>query len=609
MSEPLHLGEPADEAAWRALVEQGLKGAKWERLVGKSTDGIPLAPLYRETDVATANDASGFPGAAPFVRGARQGAWLIRQAYAHPDPDRTNAAILADLACGVSAIELVIDPSGQSGVAVTDGAALDRALANVIPEAAPVSLDAGAFALQAAGLLEAKLKGVAVAGTAFNVDPIGELLRSGARADIAVAASFAARVRKALPAATALRVDARPIHEAGGTEAQEVAAALASGIFYLRALADAGLSIDESAASIAFAIGIGPDVLIETAKLRALRLCWARVLEASGAAPPNRAARVHAFTGARMLTRYDAWTNILRITTAAFAAGIGGADSITTSNFTDALGAPTPFARRVARNTQHVLLEECRLGHVADPAGGAWFVEKLTRDLAGKSWEILQEIEAKGGIVEAIESGSIQEKVSTARQARQRAFATRRETITGVTDFPLLGAAAPEVDISDRRLPAGKGAFAPIRWAEPFETLRDRAEAKTPRPAIFFANMATLAEFSPRAQFARNLFGVGGIASLGEEEAYPSMEALIDAFRARSTRVAVIASTDARYAEHAENCAQRLKAAGADWIVMAGNPGDAEAKYRAAGVDQFIYTGVDVLKELEALHAALGVAS
>ncbi|MBN8606744.1 MAG: methylmalonyl-CoA mutase [Caulobacterales bacterium] len=608
MSEPLHLGEPADEAAWRALVEQGLKGAKWERLVGKTSDGIALEPLYRETDVATARDASGFPGAAPFVRGARQGAWLIRQAYAHPDPEKANSAILADLAGGVTAIELVIDPSGERGVAIRNARDLDLALADVILEAAPVSLDA--VGLQAAELLEAKLRGVAVAGTAFNVDPIGAFMREGGDgpSDLANAAKFAARISKQLPAATALRVDARPVHEAGGAEAQEIAAALSSGIAYLRVLSGAGHSIDEAAPALAFAISVGPDVLIETAKLRALRLCWACVLEASGASPAKRAARIHAFTGARMLTRHDAQTNILRITTAAFGAAIGGADVITTSNFTDALGGPTPFARRVARNTQHVLIEECRLGHVADPAGGSWFVEKLTRELADKAWALMQQIEAQGGIVATLHSGWLQKTIAEACSARQRAIATRRETITGVTDFPLLGATAPEVDASDRRGAASTPASAlpAIRWAEPFEALRDRAETSG-AAAVFFANLGTLPEFGPRAQFSRNFLAVGGIASLGPEDAHATTDALIDAFGAAKAKVALLAGADASYADQAENAAQRLKAAGAHWVALAGKPGESEAKWRAAGVDQFIYVGVDVLRELETLHAALGV--
>ena len=614
MSEALSLGEPADEADWRALVEKGLKGAPWSRLVGKTADGIPIEPLYRESNVRTASDEAGFPGAAPFVRGARDGAWVIRQAYDHPDPERTNRDILADLAGGVGGIELVL---GDGGIAVRNGADLDLVLADVILEAAPVSLSGPSLA--AATMLEAKLRGVAAAGTAFNLDPIGALMRTGewSASDMTDACAFAERMRGALPAATSLRVDSRPVHEAGGSEAQEIAAALSSGIACLTALtSDDGLSASAAAAALSFAVAVGPDVLIETAKLRALRLCWARVLEASGAEPEARAAHIHAFTSCRMMTRYDAWTNILRITTAAFAAGVGGADAITTYPFTDALGLPTPFARRVARNTQNVLLEECRLGLVADPGGGAWFVESLTQELADKAWTLMQEIEAKGGIVASLQAGHLQEMVATACVAGQHAIATRRETITGVTDFPLLDEKAP--DILDRRRPrrqtpvhagedAGDPSLQPIRWAAPFEALRGRAEAKAPRPAVFFANMGALAEFGPRAQFARNLFAAGGVGGLGVEDAHTTMEALIDVFRESGARVAVITGTDAAYADNAVNYAQRLKAAGADWVVLAGKPGESEAKLRAAGVDQFVYTGVDALKELETLHAALGI--
>lgn len=608
MTEPtLKLGEDADEAAWRALVEQGLKGAPWSRLQGKTSDGIALEPLYRETDVATSRDEAGMPGAAPFVRGA--GGWTIRQAFEHHDPAETNREILADLAGGVGGIELVVDPDGARGVAIRDARDLDVALADVILEAAPISLDAGEHGAWAAALLRDKLKGVAARGTSFGLDPVGARMRSGEVCDeeYALVIDFVTRNAADLPNARFLRVDARVVHEAGGTEAQEIASALCVGIHYLRALESKGLDVAAAASATSFAVAVGPDVLIETAKLRALRMCWARILESSGAEPAARAAHIHAFSSRRMMTRYDSWANILRVTTSAFAAAVGGADDITTYPLTDSLGLPTAFARRVARNTQHVLQEECRLGHVADPAGGAWFVERLTRELAAKAWEIMQAVEAEGGIVAALSSGSLQKRVATARDARRRLIATRRETITGVTDFPLLGAATPEFIERKTQTAASAEAFTPIHWAEPFETLRARAERSAPK--IFFANMATLAEFGPRAQFARNFFAAGGIASHGVEDAHASMEALVDAFRGSGTPVAAIASTDACYAEHAENAAQRLKAAGAAWIVLAGKPGDAEAKYRAAGVDQFIFVGVDVLQELETLHAALGVAA
>lgn len=612
------MGEPADEAQWRALVEQGLKGALWSRLVGKTADGIPIQPLYREVDIATATDVSGFAGAAPFVRGAGAGAWTIRQAYEHPDVSQTNAEILADLAGGVGGVELVL---GDAGVSIHGATDLDVVLADVILEAAPVSLDGATLA--AATMLEAKLRGVAAKGTAFNLDPIGGLMRTGAfsQSDLTDASGFAARVQGVLPAATSLRVDARPVHEAGGTEAQEIGASLAAGILYLRGLAeDDGLAIDDAAATLSFAVSVGPDVLVEVAKLRALRLCWARVLEASGASQETRAAPIHAFTSRRMMTRYDAWTNILRVTTASFGAAIGGADAITTYPLTDALGLPTAFARRVARNTQNVLLEECRLGQVADPAGGSWFVEQLTRDLAASAWEVMQLIETRGGIVAALQTGLLQDLVGGARVARQRAIATRRETITGVTDYPLLDAKLPEIAKSDRRLPADNrpgrqdagGAVESlpvIRWAEPFEALRDRAESEAPRPSVFFANLGALAQFGPRAQFARNLFAAGGVGALCEETEFKSREDMVHALRKSGARAAVICGTDAAYSDEAENAAQRLKAAGADWVVLCGKPGENETKLRAAGVDQFVFSGDDALIALTRLHHALGIGA
>lgn len=615
LSDVLSLGEPGDETQWRALVEQGLRGAQWERLVGRTSDGIPIQPLYCETDIATAGDVSGFPGSAPFVRGGG-GAWTARQCYEHPDPAQTNAEVLADLAGGSNGIELRL---GENGVGIHSADDLDTALANVIVEAAPVSLDCADLA--GATLLEAKLKGVAARGTAFNLDPIGALMRTGAYSDSALidAAAFAARIRGALPAATSLRVDARPAHAAGGTEAQEIGTALSAGIAYLRALTeDDRLGIEDAAATLSFAVSVGTDVLIEASKLRALRLCWARVLEASGAAPEARAAHIHAFTSRRMMTRYDAWTNILRVTTAAFAAAIGGADAITTYPFTDALGLPTAFARRVARNTQTILLEECRLGHVADPAGGAWFVEKMTADLAAAAWSVMQLIETRGGIVSALRAGLVQDLVAGARAQRQRAIATRRKTITGVTDYALLDAPLPEfikAEYAGRARAKAHHAdglselLNPMRWAEPFEMLRDRAEAWTPRPAVFFAPIGKLTAFGVRAQFARNLFAAGGIGSIGAEDEFESMEALVDAFQEANARAAVIVGADAGYAEHAENAAQRLKAAGATWVLLAGKPGESESKLRAAGVDQFLYAGQDALESLAMLHRALGVGA
>jgi len=593
-----------DEARWRTLAEAALKGASWDRLVARTADGAPIQPLYREPDFATADDPSGAPGQAPFVRGAHAQRdpylpWQIRQLIEAPDVKTAHSEIMTDLERGVSSIEI------GAGVAksATDMKAL---LDGVLVDLAPVALDGGS--VEAAQWLAAALKdvGAATAPPAFNIDPVGALMRDGVLGDGAMkaATTFAQAQRVVFPHATWFRADGRPVHEAGGSEAQEIAAALSSGIAALRALTDAGFPVDEAGRAILFTVAVGPDILIEAAKLRALRLTWARVMEASGAKPEARAAQIHAVTSRRMMTRHDAWTNMLRATAAAFGAAVGAADAITVLPLTDALGLPTPFSRRIARNTQLVLMEESHLGHVIDPAGGAWFVEKLTRDLAEEAWKEMQGIEAQGGIVAALANGVVQHEVELIRQKRQKAFATRRESVTGVTDFPLLGTQLPATAGARPSSPPKPGALTPIRWAEPFETLRDKGEAA--RAQVFFATLGPLAEFSARSNFAKNLFAVGGVEALGNEDVHADCLALVEAFHKRGAKVAALCGSDARYASDAVTVAEELKAAGALWIVYAGKPAD-EALLRAAGVDQFVFAGQDALEALRTLHASLGI--
>lgn len=593
-----------DEARWRALAEAALKGAPWDRLVGRTADGVPLQPLYRETDIATAGDPSGVPGHAPFVRGGAATRdvylpWHIRQIVEVTDATSAHTEVMADLERGVSSIELVIDGAIPDMATLLDG---------VLVDLAPIALDAGAQGLAAAQALADFLKdaGEAADAPAFNIDPIGVVMRTGVY-DAAAhreAAAFAAARRDPFPKATWLRADARPVHEAGGSEAQEIAAALSSGIAHLRALTEAGFTVDAAGPAILFTVAVGPDILVEAAKLRALRLTWARVMEAAGAKPENRAAQIHAVTSRRMMARHDAWTNMLRTTAASFGAAVGGAEAITVLPFTDAIGRPTSFARRIARNTQLMLMEESKLGHVIDPAGGAWFAEKLTRDLAEAAWKEMQGIEAQGGIVAALENGVVQHEVELIRQKRQKAFATRRESVTGVTDFPLLGAEVPQVAGKRAAPSAHPKALTPVRWAEPFETLRDKGEAA--KATVFFATLGPLAEFSARSNFAKNLFAVGGVSALGNEDVHADGPALVETFKKSGQKVAVLCGSDARYATDAIDVAQGLKGAGATWIVYAGKPAD-EAPLRAAGVDQFVFAGQDALEALRTLHASLGI--
>jgi methylmalonyl-CoA mutase len=574
-----------DEMDWRSLATKALGGAEWEKLRVKSRDGFAIEPLYRESDFAAAAEPWGAPGAAPFVRGDAAKAppdypWDLRSVCLTTDPRTANAEILEDLEGGASSVLLA---------PAEDQSEFETRLKGVFVDLAPIALeDASASSAQA---LADHLRAHSGAERphAFNLAP------QDAPVAVALGAAF--------PTASLLCADARPAHEAGASPAQDVAAAVSVGIACLRALQAAGLPPDLAAPRILFRVGVETDILLECAKLRALRLCWARVCEASGVAPERRLAKIEASTSARMLTRRDAWTNVLRITASVFASAIGGANAIVASSFTDAIGAPNAFARRLARNTQHVLMREAGLGRVADPAGGAWSVEAITEQLAHAGWALMQRIEAAGGWRDEAARALLAAEIARARDARLEAIARRAEPITGVTDFPLLGALAPEVAGPPLKRTLDS-LFPPVRWSAAFEDLADAGEAAA--AVSFVAVLGPLAEAGPRAQFAANLLASGGIAPRGAETASASLDALIGAFRAGGARVAVLAGADARYEAAGLDAVRALKAAGCDWLAIAGQPANLAA-LEAAGVDQTLFAGMDVTAALRTLHAAAGV--
>ncbi|MES1203337.1 MAG: methylmalonyl-CoA mutase family protein [Pseudomonadota bacterium] len=448
---PLAADFPApDRERWRALAKKALGKASWESLTAHTADGIAIAPLY------TAEDA---PAGAVI---GRAGPWDIRQIVETADPRAANGEVLAELNGGASSIELRIAQGAGRGVHMRTAADLAYALDGMMLDLAPVALDFGADA-SAARLLGAYAarSGVKDAPLAFNLDPFANLL-DRKPLTLGEAIAFAKEMRGAFTNATALRVDARPVHEAGGGEAQELAFLLAAGVALLRAGEDDGLAPSEAAEATLFTMAVGPDVIVETAKLRTARLLWARALQACGAAAPMR---LHAATGRRMMTKTDVWTNMLRVTAAAFAAGIGGADCITTLPLTDALGQPNAFARRIARNTQILLQEEAHAAKVADPGAGSYAIEKLTDDLARAAWALFQEIEQRGGIARGMDwfAG----EVAKTAAARLAAVRDKSAPIVGVTVYPPKDEKAFVTEPWPTAL--SPQVLAPMRLSEPFE--------------------------------------------------------------------------------------------------------------------------------------------
>ncbi len=604
--------------AWRDAVETGLGGRSIDEALATETfAGLSIKPLYTRDDLPEGPDPSGFPGLPPWLRGSRAAdrAWEIRQRHDHPDPATANAQIRHDLERGVDAVTLAVDPDGAQGIAIATSGDLERVLAGVDLARTPVHLDAGATApVVAAGLMTLIGKqGIAPkARGGFGLDPIASWAAAGRIAGGIEAAldEMAEFVRDACGRAPRMRVAAvrsRVHHSAGAGEAEELALLIATGVAYLRAMERAGIELERGAAAIEFALALDADIFLGIAKLRAARALWFEILRGCGLDRPPAMA-LAAESAPRMLSRRDPWVNVLRTTTAAFVAAIGGADAVTVALHTAVLGPAEDPARRLARNVAIILAEESHLCRVLDPAGGSYAVERLTRELAAAAWQRFQGIERAGGMVAALRQGLVQESIARCRERRAKALATRRLPLTGVSEFPdpeeTVEATAPRAPTDHEE---GTDAIEPLvahRLAEDFEALRDRADAlmrrRGHRPAVFLAALGPLAAHRARSLWVRNLLAVGGIVAV-EGAGGLDIDAIVADWRASGCHEAVIVGPDALYEDHAPRLAEALKAAGVRHLVLAGRPGPEEAVWCAAGIDEFVHHGKDIVAFLNAM--------
>src|SRR5690349_15511728 len=588
---------PATQDDWRKLVDGVLKGAPFEKLVGKTYDGIRIDPIYSRAK-----------GAAPIVGRAAAAPWQIMQRIDHPDPAQANAQALHDLENGATGLTLVftgangaygfgLDPSPEAIEKILDGVFLDAGIALEL-QIGPQSRMA---AIHVAELVKSSGWSPAACDIRFGLDPLGACAAWGsspyAWAEIVPAVTSAVKGLAALGFKSPIvAADGRVVHDAGGSEVQELAFTLAAGVAYLRAIEQAGIPLDAAQGMVYARLSADADQFLTLAKFRAMRLLWARIEQACGLTP--KPLFIAADTSWRMLTQRDAFVNMLRATMATFSAGLGGANAITVLPHTLARGLPDAFARRVARNTQLVLLEESNLAKVSDPAAGSGGIETLTKQLCEAAWTLFQEIEKAGGIFAALEQNLIQKKVAATRAAREANIAKRRDVLTGASEFPNLHEAEIAVlDATPIVLPAyGEAKFKfdplpPIRLAAPFEALRDKSDEKLKmsgtRPKIFLANLGTPAAFTARATFAKSFFETGGIEAL-DTQGFADPAALAAAFKASGAGIACLCSSDKGYGGHAELAAKALQAVGARHGYPAGRPREQEAALRAAGVADFI---------------------
>lgn len=532
----------------------------WDALTRTTVGGIEITPLGT-ADTVQGLPETGAPGAAPFTRGRTtmrtfegEQAWDIRAQFIEPDAQTLNQCAINDLENGVNSLWI---QTGTAGVPAHD---LSDALAGVLLSVAPVILDDLSDQVSSAKAFVQLTNGKELAeGTNLGGDPIG-LLTRGRSAQINDVVTIAKLAQDA--GCLGVVVDATAVHDQGASDAQELGYSMAVGAAYLRALTDAGMSVDDAATLIEFRYAATAEQFVTIAKLRAARQLWNRVLEICGVDAARRGQRQHAVTSRPMMSKYDPYVNMLRTCVAAFAAGVGGADAVTVLPFDARIGLPDDFSRRIARNTNSLLISEAHVSKVADPAGGSYVVEKLTADIAAAGWQEFGGVEESGGIVQTINDGTLSAKIGTVAAERDSLVARRKRPMTGLTEFPNLS----EEPLERRDYPEDSLEIRSYGWQ--FEQLRN----DPPSGKAFLATMGPIAAHTARATFASNLLATGGIGSINPGSA-DNVQAVLAHYREAGTpNVVCLCGSDAQYSEWGADLVTALRDAGASWIVLAGKP-------------------------------------
>jgi methylmalonyl-CoA mutase len=590
----------SDMARWRSAVAGVLAKstrrdpadlpAEPERLLDSPTyEGFPIRPLYTSLD---ALPEPALPGQWPYVRGGDalrdvKTGWRVAEAFPANGSAAAdaNGAVLVALTEGVSALVLRV-----GGAA----AELDQLLEGVFLDLVPVVLDAGADYVTAADAVLAQLTDLdddqrSRLSVDLGADPLTAPLSARSAPTVADVIAVAAKVTGYDGGVRAITVDGPAFHDLGASASWELAGSIAAAVGYLRLLGESGIAAGDALRQISFCFAADDDQFMTIAKLRAVRQLWARVAEVVGE-PNAGAARLHAVTSLPMMAQRDPWVNMLRTTLAAFSAGVGGADTVLVHPFDVAIpggfpGIAASFARRIARNTQLLVLEESHIGRVLDPAGGSWFVEDLTNALAEQAWKQFQDIESRGGF--EVARDYIVGQITEVAERRTDDIAHRRTALTGVNEYP---------NLAEPPLPQGDSLDHVARYAAGFEALRNRSDSfldKTgSRPKVLLLPLGPLAEHNIRTTFVTNLLASGGI------------EAVTEDLETTAAAVAVICGTDGRYATDASSAVDAAREAGVSHVLLAGpEKAVAEADSKPDG---YLTAKIDAAKALSDLLTRLG---
>jgi methylmalonyl-CoA mutase len=567
---------PVSTADWEAAIARDLRGADYDKkLVWRPEEGLAVKPYYRAEDLKNIACLDSLPGEFPYRRGSRaSGDWAIREEVDAAEISAANQAALAAIAAGADSIAF-------TAVGIRNAFDVEGLLANL----STVSIHLQSVDVSTLRLLNDCLK---------KSRPREALLSTSCDA-IANLASAAGIVAAAPERFVPFTVHAVRFEEAGATVVEELGLSLAAGVNFLAVLQEAGVDPGRAARAIEFSFAIGANYFFQIAKFRAFRMAWARVSESFGIAPEASRARIVARTSRWNKTLYDPHINILRATTEAMSAILGGADAISVAAFDEGYRAPDEASRRLARNTQLLLKHEAWLGRVSDPGGGSYYLEAITDHLAREAWELMQRIESCGGFLKARSDGMIDRLLERSSAARDESVARRRRVFIGTNQFANPAERALE-RADERRMKTTQ------RATHAYEQLRLRTERdKEVRPRILLAEIGDSKMRAARSNFALNFFACAGFAITSKR--FKKAEEIACA----EADLIVLCSADEEYAGHVAELMPSLKASHrVTPVVIAGNPANAE-ELRAAGVADFVHVRSNPLELLKKWQEHFGV--
>jgi len=605
---------------WKEAVVQTLKGADYDKVMHTKTyEGITLEPIYRFEDIKDLPFSDALPGQSPYHRGndpvtKLQEGWKVAQAYNNPDLKALNKELLAALNRGLSMINIRLKHSDDpDGVEIKDTKDLSQLLQDIDLSAAPLFIqqdveESDIFPMladycQKQGIPLRDLTG------AIGFDPTGEFARKG-YLDLPldelwqkVSDAVIERASSA-PKMPCIIIDGTVYEAAGASSMQELGFVLSTAIGYIHGLLSTGMDINTIAPLIAVKLSLGSNFFMEIAKVRAFRLLWAEMIRAWGGNEHSQKIWIHGKTAHFNKSTYDIYVNMLRTTTEAFSGVIGGVDSLEVDRFDSLVNSDSEFASRIARNQQLILAEEAHFGKVIDPAGGCYYIESLTHELAKKAWGLMQELDADGGMIKCLRAGKIHELIAPVAKARVDAVHTRKDVYVGVNmyanpdDKALLkeGKSAQ----SKRVVALDKGALPKDRAVAKLEALRARiGETK---PKIFLLTMGSIAEYKARADFASGFFSVGGFEIISGS-GYTQTDEAAAAAKASGASAFCICSTDDNYEQLVAPLCAKLEGP----MILAGYPKDKVDIYREQGIDIFIHLRANLYETLEDLANKMGV--